>query len=96
MLINSGAICLRLDFRSWPIFSVSITALVGFNEGRANVSIAMFGNPEAVVFAAGGVFPDIHADPGHQFSRMRKSFDVTNLCNYRQCKDILDALVTGQ
>jgi hypothetical protein len=61
----------------------SITALVGLNEGRANVLITKFGNPKAVVLAARGVLPNIHADPEHQFSWMGKSFDVTNLCKRR-------------
>ncbi len=60
-------------------FCGSITTLVGFNERRANVSIAVLGNPETVVFTARGVLPDIHADPGHQFSWVGKSFDITNL-----------------
>ena len=74
----------------------SITTLVGFNKCRANVSITVLGNPKTVVLAARGILPDVHANPGHQFPGVRKSFDVTNLCNHRQCKGILDAFVTGQ
>jgi len=58
--------------------------------------IAGLGYAKTVVFTARGIFPDIHADPGHQFSWMGKSLDITNLCNHRQCKDILDAFLTGQ
>jgi hypothetical protein len=48
------------------------------------------------VFTAGGVLPHIHADPRHQLPRVRKAFDVADLDNHGQRKEVLDAFVAGQ
>jgi hypothetical protein len=36
-----------------------------------------------MVFATGGIFPYIHADPGDELSGMGKTLDVTDLGDHR-------------
>jgi hypothetical protein len=56
--------------------------LVGFNESGKQVLITMFGNAKTVVLASRGVFPDIHANPGHQSSWAGEALYVSDFGNH--------------
>lgn len=67
--------------------------MVGFDKRRAQIAITLFGNAKTVVLAAGGIFPDIHADPGHQLPRMGEAFDIADFSDHGQGEEVLDTLV---
>ena len=68
----------------------AITALIRCDERRAQIAKALFRNPKAVVFAAGGMLPNIHAQSRHQLTWVLKSFDITDFRDHGQRKDMLD------
>ncbi len=57
--------------------------LIRLDEGRAPIAIALFRDAQTLVFAPGGILPDIHADPGHQLAWVGKTRDVADFRYHR-------------
>ena len=60
----------------------SVTTLVGFNEGGAQIAITLFGDAKTIVLAARRIFTDIHADPGDELPWVGEALDVTDFSNH--------------
>ncbi len=71
--------------------STAIATLVGLDQRRAKVPIALPCDPQSVRLASRGVLANIHSSPGHQLAGMGEPLHITNLGDHRQRKQVLDA-----